>query len=163
MTRGQSLGPSGPRHAVVYWSLIAKTAMFKSAATNPAQNSTIPALPGNADSRLLQEAIATEKLVLQSCVHDLTSTTLIQIFCFQSSETQRKLWQICRRSAGVGCRRRGRSRGAFTSRPSITATDEGPLGHVLSIHDPITPLGLIAHFFRISHRVRSEMPESRPC
>ena len=52
-----------------YPTLITTTIMFKTAATKLAHNSTIPALAGNPDLKLLQEVIATEKLVLQSCVH----------------------------------------------------------------------------------------------
>ena len=42
--------------------------MFKTAATKLAHNSTIPALAGNSDLKLLQEVIMAEKLVLQSYV-----------------------------------------------------------------------------------------------
>ena len=67
-----------------------------------AHNSTIPALAGNSDLRPLQEVIATEKLVLQSCVYGFTSATLIPTSSFQSSEAQHGLWQVHRRSAGMG-------------------------------------------------------------
>lgn len=45
-----------------------KTAMFKSAATKLAHNSTLPALAGNRDLRPLQDLITTEKAVLTSYV-----------------------------------------------------------------------------------------------
>ena len=62
--------PTDPlRDTAAYSSLITTTIMFRTAATKLAHNSTIPALAGNSDLKPLQEVIATEKLVLQSCVH----------------------------------------------------------------------------------------------
>jgi len=90
--------------AAALWSLITTTIMFKSAATKLAHNSTIPALAGNPELKPLQEVIATEKLVLQSCVHGSTPTTLIPTPHFQPSETQHRLWQILRSSPDVGQR-----------------------------------------------------------
>ena len=75
--------------ATAYRSLITTTIMFKSAATKLAHNSTIPALAGNPDLKLLQEVIATEKLVLQSCVHSWLHTNHpFPTPSFQFPETQ---------------------------------------------------------------------------
>jgi len=81
-----------PLRATAYLSLITTTIMFKSAATKLAHNSTIPALAGNPDLKLLQEVITTEKLVLQSCVRPwLHSDHQFPTPTFQFPETQHGL------------------------------------------------------------------------
>lgn len=73
--------------------------MFKVAAAKLAHNSTLPSLAGNSDLKPLQEVIATEKAVLQSCAHRSTPIILILTFRFQPSEAQHRLRQVRHRSA----------------------------------------------------------------
>jgi hypothetical protein len=72
-------------------SLITTAIMFKTVAAKLAHNSTIPALAGNSDLKPLQEVIAAEKVVMQSCVRGPAPTALILTSRFQSSETQHGL------------------------------------------------------------------------
>lgn len=68
-------------HAAAYES--STTTMFKSAATKLAHSSTIRAVAqGNSDLRPLQEAITTEKLVMQSYVYSATPTIQVLISRF---------------------------------------------------------------------------------